>query len=344
MNVLVMEPHTRHSGATTIAGLLGMELASRGQRTCLTHLNTNCFAINYYFGLDRLAGDKTASPSKLATMLREKIISTKEASNYCRNIAKDFDILTVNDKKMTPDTLKTLLWFELTSFPYDVMVYDMDVESYDTEEAKLAIDRADLIIWVFNQSILEVRDFKEMTVKLSKLLAKPSMAIVNKFDRQISTVKDVQSEISSKEMSKENSWLRLRYNPMVCKYTNGGSLNFLHANMRNGDYATLDIQGDMAQIANRVMRFGRKLKSQLSKNRAEIRDRELDKFHAKAAEALGDGVLQGLEQRAGKEQAEEQTEGQTERQTEGQTEGQKFGFSAPPVQSTEPNATPLAQT
>lgn len=288
MNIAVMSPHTRHIGNTTVAGLLALELASRGMKTCLTNLSTaeENNPLNHYFGFDSQARDSTSAPSKLAKMLKERIINTDSVTNYCKSVAKDCDILSVADRKMDDDLLKTLVWFELTNFPHDVVIYDVDIpiEKYNEPYAQLLFERVDFIIWVFNQSILEVRDFKVITPKITKLLNKPSLVVINKFDRQVSSIKDVQSEIAQKELSKETSWLRLRYNPMVCKYTNGGSLHYLHAAMKNADYAVLNLDGDLAQIAGRVMKFSRRLKSQYAKNKSEIRQRELENFQASVAQ------------------------------------------------------------
>lgn len=270
MNILVMST-VSHVGVTTVASLVAMELASRGQKVCLTHLDSRSEALGTYYGYKDIVQDSTMIPNRLARMLTERVIQPEEIGSYCRTVnVKNFDILSVADKRLTETLSFNLAWFSLTSLPHDIVVFDVDLNDYDNKAVALALERADFVIWVFNQSILDVREFKSSIPKLRKVLAKPSLGVVNKFDRTISSINDVRSEVFAKEAPKETSWLRLRYNPVVVKYGNGGSLQFLHNAIKNGDYTTLDIAGDLAQIGNRLSKFYRKFKGQVHKANMEL--------------------------------------------------------------------------
>lgn len=277
MNIAVISPHTSNNGNTTIASLLALELSTRGKTVCLTHTAMKSPAIYEYFSLKESDGDKTANPSKLVSMLKAGAVKSEEINEYCKNITTGVDAFTVNDRKFTQEDLAFALDYIVTKFPYDLKVFDVD-DSLDNESTKKVLNQCDFIVVVISQSIMELYDFKSTLKKLDKLLKyKPSMIVINKFDRFICGVKDVQNVLGVK-VSKKSSWVTVRYNPQITKFSNYGKLLDLFNSMRKNDVAVVDIANDIKLIANRVMKYRqqeRVSKAQKESERIEIQNKAL---------------------------------------------------------------------
>lgn len=278
MNIMVVAPHTDRNGVTTVASLLGSEIASRGKTVCLTHLNNKRQDIRQMYDLDKRPKDRTTEPSKLVKLIKTQVLKASEIPNYCQSLSKNFDAYTVNDRNYTSEDASYLVNFILGSFPYDFVIFDTDTNDMDDLSVRAVIQRCDLVVFVVSQSIVEMKDFKETGKQLTKLYSKPSIVVVNRFDREISTVKDVQDEVGAKRLSKEACWLKLRYNPQVVKYSNSGYMHSLFTTGKSGEYTLLDIMYDTKAIANRVMKFYQKYKTQLSKVKGEMRTEQYKEY------------------------------------------------------------------
>lgn len=253
MNIAVISPQTKKNGNTSIASLLALELSTRGKNVCLTHTALKSPAMYEYFSLREADGDKTANPSKLVTMLKAGALKPEEISEYCKNITNGLDAFTVNDKKFTMEDLAYALDYIVDKFPYDLKVFDID-DDYGNEITKKVLNKCDFIILVLTQSIMEVYDFKAELKKLEKLLKyKPSMIVVNKFDRHVCDVKAIQKVLGA-TVSKKSSWVTVRYNSEIIRYENYGKTLDLFNAMRNNDVSVIDIANDIKQIGNRVMK------------------------------------------------------------------------------------------
>lgn len=288
MNIAVISPHTSNNGNTTIASLLALELSTRGKTVCLTHTAMKSPAMYEYFSLKNSDGDKTANPSKLVSMLKAGAVKSEEINEYCKNITTGVDAFTVNDRKFTSEDLAFALDYIVTKFPYDLKVFDID-ESLDNETTKKVLNQCDFILVVITQSIMELYDFKENLKKLDKLLKyKPSMIIVNKFDRHICSIKDVQGVVGAK-VSKKSSWVTVRYNPQIMKFSNYGKMLDLYNAMRKNDISVIDISNDIKAIGNRVMKYRqqeRVTRAQKEAERMEIQNKAL-------LAATGEGETEG---------------------------------------------------
>lgn len=271
MNIAVVSPHTQRNGATTVASLLGLELAYRGKSVCLTHLNSKNTVLNEMFSLDKRPKDRSTEPSKLVKLIRTQVLKAEDVPNYCQNVGKNIDVYSVNDRNYSDEDANYLVNFIMSNFPYEFIVFDVDTECMDTLSVRSVIQHCDLVVFVVTQSLEEMQKFKSTAKQLTKLYSKPSVVVVNRFDREISSVKDVQDEVGAGKLSKETSWLKLRYNPQVTKFSNSGYMSALFTNGRAGDFALVDISNDLKVIGNRVMKFYQKYKTQLSKVKSELR-------------------------------------------------------------------------
>jgi hypothetical protein len=289
MNIAVISPHTRKNGNTTIASLLALELSTRGKNVCLTHTAIKSPAMYEYFSLREADGDKTANPSKLVTMLKAGAVKPEEISEYCKNITTGVDAFTVNDRKFTDEDLSYALDYIADKFPYDLKVFDID-DDYGNETTKRIVAKCDFIILVITQSIMELYDFKTELKYFEKLLKyKPSMIVVNKFDRRICDIKAVQTVLGA-TVSKKSSWLTVRYNPQVVRFENYGKTLDLYNAMRKDDISVVDIANDFKQIANRVMKCRQQERMTKAKKEIEAMERE-----AKALEAATGNPAASLE-------------------------------------------------
>lgn len=279
MNIAVISPHTRKNGNTTVASLLALELTTRGKKVCLTHTALKSPAMYEYFSLKETDGDKTASPSKLVTMLQAGAVKPEEISEYCKNITTGLDAFTVNDRKFSTDNLSYMLDYIADKFPYDLKVFDID-EEYNSELTKRIVAKCDFIIFVITQSIMELYDFKAELKYLEKLLKyKPCMVVVNKFDSRVCDVRAIQGVLGIK-VNKSSSWQTIRYNPMVVKMENMGKTLDLYNLMRKNDISVADIANDYKYIANRVMKCRQQERVTKSKKETEAMLKEAQALEA----------------------------------------------------------------
>lgn len=300
MNIAVVSPHTVRNGNTTIASLLAMDISTRGKSVCLAHTALKSPAMYEYFSLRELGDDKTANPSKLVSMLKAGAVKPEEITEYCKNITTNLDAFTVNDKKFTVDDLDYMITYILDRFPYEIKVFDVD-NNYDDPITKKVLGKCDFIVLVITQAIIELYDFRSELKRLEKLLKyKPSMIVVNKFDRHICDIKSVQRVLGA-TVSKKSSWITVRYNPQVVRFENFGKLLDLYNAMRNNDISVIDVASDIKLVGNRVMKCRQQERVSSAKRRTESIIKE-----AKALEEAS-----GKAEAAGKQGAESETEAKT---------------------------------
>lgn len=284
MNIAVIAPHTTKNGNTTIASLLALDLSTRGKSVCLTHTALKSPAMYEYFSLREMEDDKTANPSKLVSMLRAGAVKPEEIPEYCKNITSGIDAFTVNDKKFVSEDLEYILDYSTDKFPYDIKVYDID-DTYDNGVTKKILGKCDFIVLVITQSIMELYDFKTELKRLEKLLKyKPSMIVVNKFDRHICDVKSIQRVLGA-TVSKKSSWVTVRYNSQIVRYENYGKMLDLYNSMRKDDISVIDIANDIKLISNRIMKCRKQERVTKAKKETEAIIRE-----AKALEEANEAL------------------------------------------------------
>ena len=285
MNIAVVSPHTVRNGNTTIASLLAMDISTRGKSVCLAHTALKSPAMYEYFSLRELGDDKTANPSKLVSMLKAGAVKPEEITEYCKNITTNLDYM---------------ITYILDRFPYEIKVFDVD-NNYDDPITKKVLGKCDFIVLVITQAIIELYDFRSELKRLEKLLKyKPSMIVVNKFDRHICDIKSVQRVLGA-TVSKKSSWITVRYNPQVVRFENFGKLLDLYNAMRNNDISVIDVASDIKLVGNRVMKCRQQERVSSAKRRTESIIKE-----AKALEEAS-----GKAEAAGKQGAESETEAKT---------------------------------
>lgn len=256
MNIAVISPHYSNNGNTTVASLIAMELSTRGKKVCLTHTSTKSPSIMRYFGLDDVEQDKTANPSRLVKMLQEQLLKQEEISDYCRCITPLVEVFSANDSKFKHEDMMYALKYITTSFPHEYIVFDVDDKDLDSEANRLVIGKSDFVIIVLTQSIMECRAFKRNIKSIEKVLGnKPMCVVVNHYNSIIGKPADVAYEIGSKSIKKKSSWLYIRENPYIVKYSNKGAIQELHREMKSEDFRVIDIYNDVRNIVNRIMKF-----------------------------------------------------------------------------------------
>ena len=256
MNIAVISPHSVNNGNTTVAGLVALELGARGKKVCLTHTHTKSPCIFRYFGLDDEEQDKTANPARMVKMIREGILKRENITEYCRPITQTVEIYSANDAQFNHDDMIFALEFIIRSFPHDFVVFDVDINEMDSDANKIVLGNCDFVIFVMEQNVKEVASFREKFRGIWKSIGKkPMLMVVNKYNPAVGKVNDLALQLGIKEIKKSSSWLYLRYNPYIIKYSNKGDLQGLHRAMRTNDARIIDISSDIKNIVNRIMKF-----------------------------------------------------------------------------------------
>lgn len=268
MNIAVISPHYNHTGVTTVAALIGLELSHRGNNVCLTHSLPKSEALYKYFNLAILE-DKTVNPARLVKMIKEGALKPDEVRDYCRSINTKLDLFSANDDNFTQEDMNLALECITQSFPHDYIVYDIDNSEIDSPGNRVILSNADVIIIVLNQNIIELQKFKEKKEKILNSLGRvPQLVVINKFCEVQGSLKETAHFMGVKA---PKNWSVIRYNPWIGYGTNYGKLKIVFESMSVGDYRVADIASDVKAIVNLILKV-KVAKRQLNK---EMRYRRL---------------------------------------------------------------------
>lgn len=263
MNIVVVAPHLHKTGVTTIASLIGLELSARGKSVCITHSADKSESLYTYFNLDK-SEDKTANTSRLIKLIRSEVIQPEEFSDYCKSVTHKLDVFSVyrgvnisnkivndGEEDITFDEESSLRQFITTRSPYDYVIYDIDTE-IEEDNARFLIKKADVIINVFDQNILNLKQYRKDIKKINKVIKdKPQLVVLNNFDSLAGDVKKCASMMGLKQA---NNWHCVRYNGWIRYATNNGKLRKLYESMVKSDNRVLDIKNDIKAVVNAVQK------------------------------------------------------------------------------------------
>lgn len=262
MNIVVVSPCSKDTGVTTIAGLIGLELSARGKNVCITHSSKKSEALYTYFKLDKTE-DRTANTSRLIKLIRSEVIQPDEFSDYCKSVNRKLDIFSVYKGIDIGDRLLndgeedsnsgggSLREFITSNSPYDYIIYDIDTD-INEDNAKYLIEKADVIINVFEQSVLKLKKYRKNIRKINKVIKdKPQLVILNKYD---SLGGDVKACASMLGLKRSNNWHCVRYNGWIRYATNNGKLRKLYDSMAKSDNRVIDIKSDIKEVVNTIQK------------------------------------------------------------------------------------------
>lgn len=272
MNIAVISPHYRHTGTTTVASLLGMELASRGGNTCLTHSLPKSDALYKYLGITSVE-DKTVNPARLVRMIKEGALKPEEVSDYCKSINNKLELFSANSETFTQEDMILALECITQSFPHDYIIYDIDNEAIDSPANRLILKNTDVAIIVITQSIIELEKFKEQRDKILNSLGKiPQLVVINKYCDVLGSVKETAAMMGVKA---PNNWSVIRYNPWVGYGTNFGKLVYIYNKMSTADYRVADTASDIKTLTNLILKVKvakRKINKDMAQRRLGVKD------------------------------------------------------------------------
>lgn len=257
MNISVMSPHTEKSGVTSVASLIGLELAIKGKSVCLTHMTHTNADLHTYFKLKRME-DKTNNADQLVKLIKGEAIQPEKVRSYCKAVTDQLDIFSSMDTSYIEEDHDFMLKYIAGSFPHEIKIFDIDC-SMVQPTAKDIILASDLAVLVLNQGVSELSDFAEQRdVILRRLAGKPVMVVVNKFNPVACSIREVANMAGIK---KPENWFTLAYNPWVNYGCNSGELVDVHRKAKSKDARVIDLDSDLEKIATAVM----KVKIALSK-------------------------------------------------------------------------------
>ena len=271
MNIAVISPHYRSTGNTTVASLLGLELANRGGKTCITHSLARSESIYKYLGVESIQ-DKTVNPARLVRMIKGGVLKPEEISDYCRSINSRLDLFSADSDTFTQEDMILALDCIVNSFPHDYIVYDIDNKELESEGNRLILKNADVVIVVVTQDAMELEEFRKSREKILKALdGLPQLVVINKYCEVIGSLKDTAAMMGIKS---PKNWSTVRYNPWVGFGTNNGRLCEIYRNISLSDYRVIDVGSDIRAVANLVLNVkaaNRKLNKKLLRRRLGVR-------------------------------------------------------------------------
>ena len=269
MNIVVMSPHTRRAGNTTVASLIAMKLASKNRSTCLTNSRFISKEIYSYFKLSETS-DKTTNPHRLVKMLRESAVKPEEINDYCKEVADKFSVFCSGNTEFSTDEVKFLADYITEYFPYDYIVYDFDSDykNINNEVEQTILKRADIVVMVVEPNRVELEKFKDRSREILKCIGKkPIIMCINKYSGVIETIKDIGSYMGVKS---PNRWTTLRYNPYIQYGTNHGTLKGVFDAISTEDLRVIDIASDINNISSAILKVKVMKRTESNKTQMEI--------------------------------------------------------------------------
>lgn len=250
MNIVIMSPHTKHSGNTTIASLIALELSSRNRKVCLTHALTKSNSLYSYFNIKHF-DDKTNNPIQIINLIRGGGIRKNDIGNYCKPIGENLEIFSLNAQGISEELHCVTIDFICNGFPHDYVVFDMDDNDFYSEANDIIINSADCIVYVLSQGVAELAYFNTIRQDIMDLVGNiPMLVVVNKYTDIVGSMKDVAASIG---IRRANKWYKINYNPWIAYGTNKGKIAFIHENMLKREYHVVDVQNDIKLLVNGIM-------------------------------------------------------------------------------------------
>lgn len=249
MRIAVISPYAEHNGKTTVAMLLGLQLAKSARKVCLCHTKPISDSVYQYLGLTSFT-DKTSTPSQIVKILREGDVSADSVSDYCKNVTEQFEVFTNNFKNFSRDDMQYMLDYIVQSFPHEHVIIDVDNE--DMEYNKKIISMCDVVIYVATQDIADAKNFRDAKEDFTKLInGKPLLVVVNKYNSTKGTLGELARWMG---LRKPNSWLVLHENPWITWATNHGKIETLYRLAHRKDPRVIEINSELSKIGVSLMK------------------------------------------------------------------------------------------
>lgn len=249
MNIVVMSPHTRQNGNTTLSAMIALELSNRNRKVCLTHALTKSNSLYTYFNISHF-DDKTNNPIQIINLIRGGGIRKNDIGDYCKPVNNNLEIFSLNSEDIPEDMHCDTIDFICKGFPHDYVVFDLDDNDIYSKTNEIILSNCDCIIFVLSQGVSELSQFKAIRQELLDYLGNiPMLVAVNKYTDIAGSMKDVASAIGIKRPSK---WYKVNYNPWITYGTNKGKLSFIYENMLKKEYHVVDISNDIKNLTSGI--------------------------------------------------------------------------------------------
>lgn len=258
MRIAVVSPHARNNGNTTLAMLIGLELASQQRLTCITHAKPTSRSFQKYLNF-RQFNDKTSTPSQIVKILKNGNLTSDDVRSYCKQVTSDLEAFTNEYDNFDQDDMNFMIRYIAKIFPHENIIFDVDDDNMtqNTEVIKLC----DVVVLNITQSLKELDDFKNNKEKYLEMLSgKPTVVVVNKFMSEASNLKETAAWMG---MSKPNNFTVVHFNPWITWATNHGKLNTLFRNIENKDPRVIELTSDLKNVCTTIA----KAKSSYDRNR-----------------------------------------------------------------------------
>lgn len=247
MRIAVISPHARNNGTTTLSMLIGLEYASLGKSTCITHIKPISHSFNKYLNFEGFT-DKTSTPSQIVKIIKEGELTGNGASDYCKKVSNNLEAFTNEASNFNQEDMNYMFAYIAKAFPHENVIFDVDDENL--EQCKMVIKMCDVIVLNVNQSIKDLEIFKENKDKYLQLFGdKPIVVVVNRFHSSCGTLKEVANWMGIK---KPNGWVILHDNPWIRWATNHGKLNVLFKNISAKDPRVIELEADLSKICSTI--------------------------------------------------------------------------------------------
>ena len=253
MNIAVISPHTSKAGVSMISGLLGVEMAHRGRKTCVLNTRLSKSDLSVYFKLNDFQ-DKTSNPHRLIKMLREDAVKPEDVNDYCRELCTDCAIFTAGEESLEAEEHAYVIDYALNYFNHDFKIFEIDspYEEYNSKVVQNVLTNAHVIIIVADPNRIELEKFKDRYKSLLNIIgSKPTIMVMNKYCPGVGSMKELASYAGIKSPGK---WISFRYNPNLTWGANNGELKLISKMIDKEDIRFTDTASDLATLANRIVK------------------------------------------------------------------------------------------
>lgn len=256
MNVSVISPGFKNTGNTTLAILTGLELAQKGRKVCVTHVNFLSSSFFNYLNLVTLE-DRTSTPSQIVKLIREGALNPEDIHDYCRQVTENCEVFSNNSRAFTPEDMKLMLDYMCTTFPHEFKIFDIDVDTTDikSNESVLGVlNNSDAIIINLNPSIEQLQYFRDKGNELLEIIGnRKIIVVINMYNDIICSLKEIIATAGIKKLSK--NLVVIRYNPWIAWGTNHGKIVEVYKKISQRDKRVLDVSKDLSNLGNMLLRI-----------------------------------------------------------------------------------------
>lgn len=280
MNISIVSPHSKRAGISTVASFLALEYASRNKRTCLTNVSRSQDILKDYFGVSKTL-NSSAKPSQILNLIKNGSISPSDVPGYCYQADTNLWLFLLENSELPETAEEEMARFSTTRFPFDYVIYDIDIYDFDSPAVRTVMANSDCIVFLLTQSHADLLRFKQIQERVeTRLFGKPYVVCINRYCDYISNIREVAAKIG---IENPGNWKVIRFNPYIQRFTDYLGLKSFYKSVKERTPEVAEVAGDIQALANCVIKLGRKnhlkvhKKEEIKTQKTDDRQKEMPK-------------------------------------------------------------------